>query len=332
MTTRNCPVCGLEQDQAATECARCAWDFSPLLGTAEQVREVARARLEEARTAWRERRYNPDLVPELVRDAFETLDEFSERIAERPWYLGDAELQKAGYDIETGRFPIKVRSVRDWAGRCAGEKDPFYVTLPRDSARTLYQRSLTWPLYAWLVVHDLEVRRERLVLVTADGELTVEKAATATVEQTADQDPRRGTPLGRYLDLGDGTVLDPETGLQWMRCALGQTWDGKACRGEATEYQWDSMIRQVEVFNKSGGYAGYRDWRVPTIEELKTLIVKGDKSAIDQQAFPCGAAWFWSSSPYTDDSYNAWDGYFHYGGVYYTNKANAGYVRLVRGG
>src|ERR1035437_7162970 len=26
-----------------------------------------------------------------------------------------------------------------------------------------------------------------------------------------------------YSDNGDGTVTDPTTGLQWMRCAMGQT-------------------------------------------------------------------------------------------------------------
>jgi hypothetical protein len=143
MNTRTCPVCGLEQDQAATQCTRCAWDFSPLLGTAEQVRDVLRARLEQARTAWRGQRYNPDLEPELERDNFETVDEFSRRIAERLWSIGEAELQKVDYDIETGRFPLKIRPVRDWVKRLVDENEPLYLTLSRDPARALYQHSPT---------------------------------------------------------------------------------------------------------------------------------------------------------------------------------------------
>ena len=334
MTTRTCPVCGLEQDQAATECARCAWDFSPLLGTAEQVREVARARLEEARTAWRERRYNPDLVPELARDPFETLDEFFARIAERPWYVGEAELQKAGYDIATGRFPVEVRSLRDWAGRWVNEKDQFYVILPRDPARALYRRSPIWSLYAWLVVQQGQSSCERLVLVTPDGELTVENGTAADrVQVLATASPSlQGTPLGRFRDLGDGTVLDPATGLQWMRGALGQTWNGKTCIGESKVYQWAELLVQAEDVNRRGGFAGHQDWRVPTIEELKTLILKGVKPAIDQQAFSGEVGWFWSSSPTAGYSNYAWSVGFSHGYVYDLNKDFALYVRLVRGG
>ncbi len=34
---------------------------------------------------------------------------------------------------------------------------------------------------------------------------------------------------GRYRDLGDGTVKDTQTGLQWMRCELGKTWQNNDC-------------------------------------------------------------------------------------------------------
>ena len=249
------------------------------------------------------------------------------------------------------------------------KQDLLYVTLPRDPARARYRRSPTSPLYAWLVVQDREVRRERLVLVTADGERLIEKAATATegrsngntpvetvksaaVEATATSVPTvekakvvtvdqattpvttkvQAKPLSRYRDLGDGTVLDRVTGLQWMRCALGQTWYGVTCHGKATEYRWNAMFWRVKVFNLFGGYAGHRDWRVPTIEELKTLIVEGVEPAIDKQAFPCGAAWFWSSSPTANNSSNAWIVYFNYGNVNYNDKGIAYHVRLVRGG
>ena len=67
----------------------------------------------------------------------------------------------------------------------------------------------------------------------------------------------------RYLDNGDGTVTDPETGLQWMRCSLGQTWNGGNCLGEAQSYTWDEAMTSADELNQGGGYAGYRDWRMP---------------------------------------------------------------------
>ncbi|AUB80574.1 hypothetical protein [Candidatus Thiodictyon syntrophicum] len=56
MADKTCPVCGQEQEETAPACTRCNWDFSPLLGTGERVRTVLSRRLEEARTAWRQRR------------------------------------------------------------------------------------------------------------------------------------------------------------------------------------------------------------------------------------------------------------------------------------
>lgn len=55
MANRTCPVCGLEQSESATACGRCGWDFSPMLGTAEQTRTTLARHLAEAQTAWRQR-------------------------------------------------------------------------------------------------------------------------------------------------------------------------------------------------------------------------------------------------------------------------------------
>ena len=74
-----------------------------------------------------------------------------------------------------------------------------------------------------------------------------------------------------YSDNGDGTVTDPTTGLTWMRCSMGQTWDGvnSTCTGTASTYTFD----QANALTGTLTFAGQSDWRVPTIQELQTILV-----------------------------------------------------------
>jgi hypothetical protein len=163
--------------------------------------------------------------------------------------------------------------------------------------------------------------------------------------------PQKPLIGGRYRDHGDGTVTDVQAGLQWMRCSLGQTWQGSTCISEAKEYTWQAALDAAGALNRQGGYAGHRDWRVPTIEELRTLAYcssgqpktwndtgkpcEGDyeRPTLYQPAFPnTPTLWYWSSSV---DAYGL-DGA---GGVYFGNgrvgalgKAFDYHGRLTRGG
>ena len=71
-----------------------------------------------------------------------------------------------------------------------------------------------------------------------------------------------------HFQVENDLVKDTTTGLMWMRCALGQKWDGSTCQGNALKYTWDNVLRASDGFN----YAGYSDWRIPDFDELKTLI------------------------------------------------------------
>ena len=155
----------------------------------------------------------------------------------------------------------------------------------------------------------------------------------------------------RYRDNGDGTVTDVRTGLQWMRCSLGQTWQGGTCVGETDKYTWQAALDAAEALNNQGGYASYRDWRVPAIEELRTLVYcsssqpktwndtgelcKGNykRPALYQRAFPNTlVSWYWSSSPDADIPELAWGVNFYGGVVLPPPKSNDYPARLVRSG
>ncbi len=186
---------------------------------------------------------------------------------------------------------------------------------------------------------------------TTESRAPVSSSARAT-QPSASSSPSASNLLdSRYQDNGDGTVTDVQTHLQWMRCALGQTWNGETCTGEAKTYQWEPALGAAKVVNYQGGYAGYRDWRMPNREELLSLVYcssgspeiwnstgnscQGDyaRPTIDATAFPqTPASHFWSASPYAGDSDYAWYVYFNFGYVNWYYRSGAFHVRLVRAG
>jgi len=77
----------------------------------------------------------------------------------------------------------------------------------------------------------------------------------------------------RFIDRGDGTVLDRATDLVWQRCDLGQTWSGSGCRGYPERLTWQEALRAVDTYNQSERDAGRNGgWRLPNIKELASLI------------------------------------------------------------
>ena len=176
----------------------------------------------------------------------------------------------------------------------------------------------------------------------------------SSVAAQADTPSRIGQNT-RYLYNADGTVTDTETGLQWMRCSLDQYWVGETCRGIPGEYDWTQALDAAEQLNRGVGYAGFSDWRVPTLEELNTLTYRpsGDpsyvpssreddnetrkrdfqKPTIDSHAFPATPkSPFWSStSPHSGLSDCAWSIFFPHGDSALLPKTRLCRVRLVRG-
>jgi len=135
------------------------------------------------------------------------------------------------------------------------------------------------------------------------------------------------TPTSDFTDNGDGTVTHKLTGLTWMRCAEGMSWSGATCNGLAAGYTFDQAI----VLTSS--YANKTDWRLPTIDELKTIVDRSYQPTINPTAFPnMPSSYFWSGSPYADYTYYAWYVNFNDGYAYSSFRYYGKHVRLVRGG
>lgn len=140
------------------------------------------------------------------------------------------------------------------------------------------------------------------------------------------------TPTTDFHIHANGTVTHKPTGLMWMRCSLGQTWDGNTCTGNASMHTWQGALQAVQDFNNQGGGAGYTDWRLPSINEIQTLVERRCANpAIHAEVFPATPVGrFWCSSPQLSSSTNALFFSSDHGWVSNTPKTADYHARLVR--
>lgn len=142
------------------------------------------------------------------------------------------------------------------------------------------------------------------------------------------------TPDSDFTDNNNGTVTHNVTGLTWMRCSQGQSWNGTNCIGVASKMDWRSALQMAESVN----FADKNDWRLPNIKELASIVeLSCAYPSINLNLFPSTPSdWFWSSSVNSLYSDMAWDVDFEIGGSLVSGKVDGEsghrHVRLVRGG
>jgi hypothetical protein len=124
-------------------------------------------------------------------------------------------------------------------------------------------------------------------------------------------------------------VRDNNTGLVWeVKSPLEQDVNFK---GNA--YTWDDAHAYIKELNKKG-YGGFRDWRLPSREELRMIVdYNGQIPATDLKFFPdCLPAFYWSKDSNNKEPIFAWGVYFAYGCAICYLKDFYYPVRAVRGG
>ena len=113
-------------------------------------------------------------------------------------------------------------------------------------------------------------------------------------------------------------VTDTKTGLLWQ-----DNTDAKYI-----EKNWTEAIRYCENLS----FAGYDDWRLPNIIELKSIVDYSHNSPSIDPTFQNTSSYYWSSTTYAGFSDVAWYVDFGSGDQGDSPKSNSRYVRCVRAG
>ena len=117
-------------------------------------------------------------------------------------------------------------------------------------------------------------------------------------------------------------MFDETTGLMWQQGGSSE----EMVYIEAAEYI-------IELNQKR--HAGFNDWRLPTLSELKALTTGTEAvSSGNMRAFTgVQSFYYWSSTTSAYHTDYAWGVALNYGPVYRDAKSsNCGYVWPVRGG
>jgi hypothetical protein len=176
--------------------------------------------------------------------------------------------------------------------------------------------------------------------------------ASATCQSKFSAALTKAGTVCHYLDNGDGTVSDLNTGLVWEKkdftCAGPHCYTDTFTWSTGTNNPDDTAFTTFlyglnggtspDAMATSGCFASHCDWRLPTIEELAGIVDAtqgncggGSGPCIDPAFGPTQAS-YWSATTFAGNPTDAWEVNFTNGTVLSTSKTFFTYARAVRGG
>ena len=119
-----------------------------------------------------------------------------------------------------------------------------------------------------------------------------------------------------FIDNNDMTITDQLTGLIWQKS------------GSVKYMKYSDAVEYIINLNENK-FAGYNNWRIPTLDELMSLMEKKKNILHISELFSSKQRWCWSSDKY-DNFSNRWSVGFNYGKVAYNSQEQGSFVRAVR--
>jgi hypothetical protein len=82
----------------------------------------------------------------------------------------------------------------------------------------------------------------------------------------------------------DHIVIDLSKKIEWLRCTVGQQWDGETCVGETLLMDHKTIAQATKIADEQLGPS----WRLPNLEELSSLVCKSCQKGkkFDADTFP----------------------------------------------
>ena len=169
-----------------------------------------------------------------------------------------------------------------------------------------------------------------------DGSVTLDKLSPEVldlirqmVESISSENPPVADPESRFIDNGE-TVTDLETGLMWEK---------KDSKDGIEDYSNFHDVDNRYVWGEAlPSFAGFTDWRLPTLDELKTILFAPDPCTgrlygvciADPLFYPNSDQYYWTSSDWEINPDSAYAIFFYNGHIASSEKYGTYHVRLVR--
>lgn len=162
---------------------------------------------------------------------------------------------------------------------------------------------------------NLSITEAAYILLDEKGKTTFDNANCVTVQESG---------LTWELKTDDGSIHDKDNIYRWGGIGAEKT-------GTIFFDDWNDLLNATNTKK----LCGFDDWRIPTIDELKTLVANtAKKPVIDSTIFPLTLAMpYWSVSTYQNYPEHAQTVDFATGASNYYNgfRGDRLPLRLVRG-